>query len=65
MSNVDWNYECSIAIIDFNQLDPVDGLHFGRPWCQRRRSGWVCSVFWTYLELQGAVPQGFNPARAG
>ena len=41
--------------VDFNQLDPVDGSHFGRPWCQRHGSGRMCLVFWTYLEPQGAV----------
>ena len=28
----------------FNQQDPVDELHFGRPWCQRHGSGRVCLI---------------------
>ena len=29
---------------DFNQLNPVDGTHFSRPWCQRHGTGRVCRV---------------------
>ena len=30
--------------VDFNQQNPVEETHFGRPWCQRHRSGRVCLV---------------------
>ena len=28
----------------FNKVDPVDGAHFDRPWCQQHGSGRVCHV---------------------
>ena len=28
----------------FNNLDPVNGTHFSRPWYQRHGSSWVCHV---------------------
>ena len=38
---------------------PVDGTHFGRPWCDGRfRSGVSCH--WIYLWPQGAVSPGFG-----
>ena len=49
--------------IDFNQLNPVDGTHFNRPWYQRYGSGRVCLVTGYTSNLRGAVPPGFNPPR--
>ena len=43
---------------------PVDGTHFGRPWCDGRfRSGVSCQ--WIYFWPQWAVFPGFNPLRRG
>ena len=46
---------------DFNQLDPVDVSHFGRPWYQGHGSGQVRLVFRTYLEPLGVILPGFKP----
>ena len=37
-------YIYRVRWVDFNQLNPVDGTHFGRPWCQRHGSGRVFLV---------------------
>ena len=43
---------------------PVDGTHFGWPWCDGRfRSGVSCH--WIYLGPQEAVSLGFNPLWRG
>ena len=55
-----------MSTVDFNQPDPVDETHFGRPWYQRHGSGRVCHVSeLIYLEPQEAVPPGSNPPRRG
>ena len=43
---------------------PVDGIHFGRPWCDERFRSDV-SCHWIYLWPKGEVPLGFNTLRRG
>ena len=44
----------------FNQLNPVDRTHFGRPWYQRHGSGWVCLVSRHTSSLRGPSPQALT-----
>ena len=46
--------------VDFNQLNPVDGTHFGRPWCQRHGSGRMYHVTRYTSSLKGPYPQALT-----
>ena len=53
----------TISRADFNPHDPVDGTHFGQPWCQPHGSGRVCHVSGHTSSLRGPFLQALTLLR--